>query len=214
MDRRRLLILQRKQEGLPDGYTQLEYLQSNGTQWINTEYILQSSDTVELKAEYVRRGSLNYTVGYFCGCDETYNKGFNVAEDTKISGLSSGIRDVFGSGMIFSRKSPIIRAKFVVASSINLLKVVVDETITEISKSTQTYTPLNWPLYLFTTNRNGAAFDAGFIGKIYYAKITNSQGEMTLNCIPCLDTDGVPCMFDLVSRKPFYNVGTGSFTWG
>ena len=32
--------------------------------------------------------------------------------------------------------------------------------------------------------------------------------------VPCLDTEGVPCMFDLVSQKPFYNAGTGSFTWG
>ena len=214
MDRRRLLMLQQKKEGLPDGYTQLEYLQSGGTQWINTEYILQSSDTVEFKAEYVKRGSLNYTTGYFCGCDKAYTRGFNVCEDTKISGLAYGIRDIFGSSMTHSRKSPEIGARFVVASSINLLKVVVDETITEISKSTQTYTPLDWPLYLFTTNRNGAAFDGAFIGKMYYAKVTNSQGAITLNCIPCLDADGAPCMFDTVSQKTLYNVGTGSFTWG
>lgn len=214
MNRRRLLMLQQEQEGLPSGYTQLEYLQSTGTQWINTEYILQSSDTVELKAEYVKKGSLNYTNAYLCGCDTDFNNGFNIAEDTQTSSLGYGMRDVFGSGRTFSNLQPKVGAKFVVASSINLLKVVVDETITEISKSTQTYTPLDWPLYLFTINRNGTAFDGAFIGKIYYAKITNSQGDMTLNCIPCLDANGVPCMFDLVSRKSFYNVGSGSFTWG
>ena len=99
-------------------------------------------------------------------------------------------------------------------SSISLLRVVVGETITEISKGEQTYTPLNWPVYLFTTNRNKTAYGAAFIGKIYYAKITNGQGEMTLNCVPCLDAGGVPCMFDLVSQKTFYNKGSGSFTWG
>lgn len=214
MNRRRLLMLQQEQEGLPNGYTQLEYLQSTGTQWINTEYILQSSDTVEVKAEYVKRGSLKYTTAYLCGCDKAYKSGFNICENTQISGLDSGIRDIFGSSITYSRKSPIIGARFVVTSSINLLKVVVDETITEISKSTQTYTPLDWPLYLFTTNRNGAAFDGAFIGKMYYAKITDSQGVITLNCIPCLDADGVPCMFDAVSRKTLYNVGTDDFTWG
>ena len=210
MDRRRLLILQQKKEGLPDGYTQLEHLQSNGTQWINTEYILQGSDTVELKAEYVRRGSLNYSNAYFCGSDIAFDRGFSIAEDVQ----GHGVRDVFGNERTFSEATPWIGIEFVVVSSISLLRVVIGETITEISKGAQTYTPLDWPVYLFTTNRNGTAFDGAFIGKIYYAKITNSQGAITLNCIPCLDTDGVPCMFDLVSRKSFYNVGSGSFTWG
>ena len=211
MDRRRLLILQRKQEGLPDGYTQLEYLQSDGTQWINTEYILQGSDTVELKAEYVQRGSLKYAVAYLCGSDITYQEGYNIAED---SGIGQGVRDVFGNVMTRTRVCPEVGIEFVVVSSITRLRVVIGETITNQYKVTQTYTPLDWPVYLFTTNRNGTAFDGAFIGKIYYAKITNSQGAIMLNCIPCLDTDGVPCMFDLVSRKSFYNVGTGSFTWG
>ena len=197
-------------EQLPDGYTQLDYLQSDGTQWINTEYILQGSETVELKVEYARKGSLNYSTAYFCGSDITYQKGYSIAEDTK----ARGIREVFGDVTTYSDLRPKVGTKFIVVSSISLLRVVLGENIIDFSKGAQTYTPLDWPLYLFTTNRNGTAFDGAFIGKIYYAKITNSQGEMTLNCIPCLDANGVPCMFDLVSRKSFYNVGSGSFTWG
>lgn len=211
MDRRRLLILQRKQEGLPDGYTQLEYLQSDGTQWINTEYTLQSSDTVELKAEYTRKGSLKYATAYLCGSDITFENGFSIAED---SGNMNGVRDVFGIGVHNSKVRPEVGIEFVVVSSISLLRVVIGETITKIWKPNKTYTPLNFPVYLFTTNRNGTAFDGAFIGKMYYAKITNSQGAIMLNCIPCLDTDGVPCMFDTVSRKTLYNVGTDNFTWG
>lgn len=210
MDRRRLLMLQQKQEGLPSGYTQLEYLQSTGTQWINTEYILQGSDTVELKAEYARKGSLNYSAAYFCGSDITYQKGYSIAEDSK----ARGVREVFGDVTTYSDVRPGVGIKFIVISSMRLLRVVIGETITQKSKGTQTYIPLDWPLYLFTTNRNGTAFDGAFIGKIYYAKITNSQGAITLNCIPCLDADGAPCMFDTVSRKTLYNVGTDNFTWG
>ena len=211
MNRRRLIWQKAQaQSGLPDGYTAVNYLQSSGTQWINTEYILQSSDTVELKAEYAQRGSLNRTVAYLCGSDKQFGVDFSISEDTQ----GYGIRDVFGSLITKSGATPEVGTEFVVVSSISLLRVVVGETITEISKKAPTYTPVNWPVYLFTTNRDKTAFYAAFIGKIYYVKITNSQGEMTLNCIPCLDVDGVPCMFDLVSRKSFYNKGTGSFTWG
>lgn len=210
MIRRRLMMLKKSSGGLPEGYTAVDYLQSSGKQWINTEYILQSSDTVELKAEYAQKGSLNYSTAYLCGSDKRAGVDFDISED--IAGF--GIRDVFGAVTTRSGVSPEIGTEFVVVSSISLLRVVVGETITEIPKGAQTYTPLNWPVYLFTTNRNKTAFGAAFIGKIYYAKITNGQGEMTLNCIPCLDTEGVPCMFDLVSRKSFYNKGNGSFTWG
>lgn len=211
MNRRRFIWQKAQaQNGLPDGYTAVDYLQSSGTQWINTEYILQSSDTVELKAEYAQRGSLKYTTAYLCGSDKHVESGFSISED----GKGGGVRDAFGNGRNNSGVSPGIGIEFVVVSSISLLRVVIGETITEISKGAQTYTPLDWPLYLFTTNRYKTAHSAAFIGKIYYAKITNGQGETTLNCIPCLDVDGVPCMFDLVSQKPFYNVGTGSFTWG
>ena len=208
--KRRLMAFEKSGGGLPDGYTAVNYLQSSGTQWINTEYTLQSSDTVELKAEYAQRGSLKYTTAYLCGSDKWFGVDFSISEDTQ----GYGIRDVFGPLTTKSGAIPEVGTEFVVVSSISLLRVVVGETITEISKKAPTYTPVNWPVYLFTTNRNKNAYTAAFIGKIYYAKITNSQGEMTLNCIPCLDTEGVPCMFDFVSQKPFYNVGTGSFAWG
>ena len=204
------MMLKKSGGGLPEGYTAVDYLQSSGKQWINTEYILQSSDTVELKAEYVRRGSLAYSTAYLCGSDRRFGDDFSISEDTQ----GYGIRDVFGHLITKSGAIPEVGTEFVVVSSISLLRVVIGETITEISKGEQTYTPVDFPVYLFTTNRNKTAFDRAFIGKIYYAKITNSQGEMTLNCIPCLDTEGVPCMFDFVSQKSFYNKGTGSFTWG
>lgn len=33
------------------------------------------------------------------------------------------------------------------------------------------------------------------------------------NLVPAIDPTGSPCFFDLVSRKPFYNSGTGDFTY-
>lgn len=52
-----------------------------------------------------------------------------------------------------------------------------------------------------------------FQGRIYGCK-HYSGDELIQDFVPCLNADGVPCMFDLVSRKSFYNKGNGSFTWG
>lgn len=35
-----------------------------------------------------------------------------------------------------------------------------------------------------------------------------------VHLVPALDNTGTPCMFDLVTRQPFYNTGTGSFIVG
>ena len=41
-----------------------------------------------------------------------------------------------------------------------------------------------------------------------------SGDELIQDFVPCLNADGVPCMYDLIRRRTFYNKGTGSFTWG
>ena len=52
-----------------------------------------------------------------------------------------------------------------------------------------------------------------FRGKCYYVKMTR-EGKVVADFIPALAPTGVPCMFDTVTRKPFYNKGTGAFIVG
>lgn len=37
------------------------------------------------------------------------------------------------------------------------------------------------------------------------------NGKLIFSLIPAIDPTGTPCMFDLITRKPFYNSGTGDF---
>ena len=39
------------------------------------------------------------------------------------------------------------------------------------------------------------------------------DGAYTLNLIPALDRNGTPCMYDTVSKQTFYNAGKGSFLY-
>ena len=39
------------------------------------------------------------------------------------------------------------------------------------------------------------------------------DGVYTLNLIPALDRNGTPCMYDTVSKQTFYNNGTGKFQY-
>jgi hypothetical protein len=50
-------------------------------------------------------------------------------------------------------------------------------------------------------------------GRIWTAKITDGQ-KLVLDFIPSIDNRGVPCMFDNVSKQPFYKSGAGEFIVG
>ena len=65
---------------------------------------------------------------------------------------------------------------------------------------------INAPLFLFERSNHKAHFS----GKI--GTVTFTRGlEKSLNLIPCLNAHNVPCMYDTVSGKSYYNKGTGTF---
>ena len=47
--------------------------------------------------------------------------------------------------------------------------------------------------------------------KIYYFEATD--GVVHRKMLPCLDETGAPCMYDTVSKTPFYNSGTDDFLY-
>lgn len=61
-------------------------------------------------------------------------------------------------------------------------------------------------VYLFGTNRGTTK--RYFNGKIYRFYVENQ-----IDLIPAIDPSGVPCMYDLISRQPLYNQGTGEFLY-
>ena len=49
----------------------------------------------------------------------------------------------------------------------------------------------------------------------FWSFTLKDRGAITnrINLIPALDTNGVPCMFDTVTQTPLYNAGTGDFLY-
>lgn len=69
----------------------------------------------------------------------------------------------------------------------------------------------------FETPTNGLIFDVGnnnWSGnKAVMRLYSYADGDKQL-LVPCLNVDGVPCLYDIIGKTTFYNQGTGSFTWG
>lgn len=65
---------------------------------------------------------------------------------------------------------------------------------------------INAPLFLFERSNHKAHF-SGKIGTVTFTR----GGKKSLNLIPCLNEHNVPCMYDTVSGKSYYNKGKGTF---
>lgn len=51
------------------------------------------------------------------------------------------------------------------------------------------------------------------IGNVYYHRAYNTDGVLIQDLRPCIDPDGTVCFYDMVTKKYFYNQGTGTLTF-
>ena len=205
MDRRRLLMLQQKQEGLPNGYTQLKYLKSTGTQYINTGYIYGSNSDFSTEMYFTN------ATGQLCGA---------VDDNARIV-LAKG-----GGKLFFARYNGNLGAPSISSASyyykLSTHGAILTATYTRtdgneytgtLDNSAHDFDGTTIPFYLFGRNENGSAtLPSGTLNIKFFSFFEN--GSTVMNLIPCLDSNGTPCMFDTVKRKTFYNAGTGDFLWG
>ena len=200
MNRRRFIWQEAQaQSGLPDGYTALEYIQSSGTQYIDTGRKLTQDSDITIDFRIV--GEINRDAGIF---------------GSRESALKNNLT-------LFQNKNPIVfsgdfseyqKHRFSVASSLERTKIQINKAgvrVHDILKK-------SWSdVADFETPTNGLIFDVG------NNNWTNNKAVMRLysytdgdaqQLVPCLDANGVPCLYDLIGKTALYNQGAGSFIWG
>lgn len=199
--RRRLMMNIKKKEK----YTRLEYIEKNGfTQYINTGLIPQPDWTYEF--DFERIGKFNY----LCGSDVYYNSGaFNISIDLSYIG---GLRVLNFGKFYTSSLVPKINERLIIKKTPN--QFIIGTNIYNINIG-DTYA--NYPLVLFTTNRNGTPqVSSAYIQqyRLYSFRIKDSNGNLIQELLPALDKNGVVGMYDTVKRKFHYNEGAGEFIAG
>ena len=205
---RRIVLEDSEQSGLPEGYTAVNYLQSSGTQWIEMGVVPNQNTKAVLKIkinEFTRQGAS------LIGSRTDIN-----SDDQFTTYL-----DTYGGGRFLFRidaRPESISWSGLTTNKIYVLTLSGTEMKAELEDGTAVFST-TFSVSDFTSTATMALFRSKnvsgsyFQGRIYSCKHYNGN-ELIQDFVPCLDTNGVPCMFDLVSRKPFYNKGSGSFTWG
>lgn len=215
MNRRRLMMFKKSGGGLPEGYTAVEYIQNLVTgfkeYYFDTEIIATQNTVVE--AKYAAK-LLNPT-GYFLFGSRLNS---NTSRFFGYLDSNSGGRNIFayGHGSAESNvgvlNDQIIICKY---SADGVVKMDENGNIlkTATVATSNDFTTPHGLLLCQCWSGNTVSANRDFMGDIYYVKIYDGE-NLVRDFLPCLDADGKPCFYDLIGRKPYYNQGSGSFTWG
>lgn len=207
MNRRRLMW-QKAQSGLPEGYTAVDYLQSSGTQWIEMGVAPNQNTKAVLKIKINVLGSAGATL-------------IGSRTDINFNNQFTTYLDDYGGGRFLFRmdgQPEAISWKGLTTNKIYIVTLSGTEMKAELEDGTAVFSK-TFSVNDFTSTVTMALFRAKgvsgayFQGRIYSCKHYNGD-KLIQDFVPCLDANGKPCMYDFVSRKPFYNKGAGSFTWG
>lgn len=181
--------------------TPIEYIETSGTQWINTGIMPKYNTRVVLDISHISKS-------------DTMVLGAKNA-DSATAALQYGLYyrnattmrfDYFGKNASATVSNVTTRATIDVNKNVASL---YGKTITNTAVSSGEV-PYN--MYLFALNTAGNVTNP-ISARLYSAKIYDND-VLVRDFVPVLDSDGVACLYDKVYNKCYYNAGSGAFSAG
>ena len=192
--------------GLPSGYLQAEFLESTGQQYIDTGKRVPINYSLHATAQYTRVNSLSHMALFGWGSGDfknvllawvvkDYNK-FYIRVNDKATSLS-------GDSLVLEKFKLTYNGSTQQATLGDITLSVGSHTVVEPSEN----------FGLFSAIRESICYCPTY-SRIYNFEIIDAVGNEFSQFIPALDPTGAPCMYDKVTKQPFYNNGSGVFIVG
>lgn len=182
--------------GLPSGYTQLEYIRSSGTQYVNTGVVETSNTTIDLDLE-VEQILPHYIYGV------QQNSG------------SYAYNSIYQNNLFEYNYADL---SFTQTARIKMQQRIADGTMYATINGVTLNRPIGVPIpdtiLIFAirfNNGNVRLYPAAV--KLYAFSIKKS-GTLVRDFVPCKNDSGAVGLYDTVGARFYANAGTGSFTAG
>lgn len=194
-------------------YTELDYIQSTGTQYINTglhKVLFTRADKVFVGLTPTVISSASYFFGTMVG-----SRGFGV-RTRNATWIQGGL---WQGGGPASANVDTIYQRFDIELSVEngfVLNGVKQATSGTGNPNLTVLTEFPFYIGAYTSATGLAATEYTISAtklKCHYLQVERN-GELAIDLIPVVDNDGVVCMYDKVSGEFFYNQGTGDFIAG
>ena len=184
---------------LPSGYTELEYIQSSGTQYIDTRFIPTSNTKISIDFQVLSVVADDTIIG-------TINPncviGYNTTE------IYAGFKLGTGTSIAIATT---VTSRHTAELSNGVFKVDAQQkSFDQVTGFSHTLTAL-----IFASHYSGIS-DGAYgkcAAKVYSAKIYES-GVLVRDFIPCKNASGVVGMWDDVNSVFYQNAGSGTFIAG
>jgi hypothetical protein len=185
-------------------YTELEYIESTGTQIINTEINPTINHEVEIDFQFTNKGNADL----FGSREYWYSRGYMAGADGGVVGNTYYLQ--FGGTWVKQGTTDYLRhTLYFNQNNTGVVKVDNDVLTNNIKQNFSAYAPI----YLFGhyDHEGGDHISYGTY-KMYSCKIYESQ-VLIRDYIPVLDSNNVACLYDKVTETYLYNSGTGTFDY-
>lgn len=177
-------------EGWENQYKEVSYIESTGTQYIDTEFMPNQKTSVEIYGNQISSsGSLFGTNPYFV-----------------ITSGSGNYRFRYNNTIIDSTLSAITLARL----KLDKNKIYINDTL--LGKFNEAEFQTTYNALLFGRNNASGKPEEVSAGRIYYCKIWD-DGNLIRYFIPVLDENSIPCLYDKIEKKYYYNEGEEEFKY-
>ena len=192
-------------------YIPIEYLESTGTQYIDTGIV---------QSYYKQNILVEITFQFTDLVPGDTNRAFGVASSSVSSSSSNYFMPLFTRDNYFQSNVGVGGSDISTITADRKKHTAIINTIDGIFeidgnnfKYTSNIADINGTVYLFGTHYISEVPRLGIL-KIHRVIFKDRNNSLVRDFIPVLDKDGVPCMFDNVEGKFYYNSGTGNFIAG
>ena len=184
-------------------FTQIEYLESTGTQYIDTGFAPSSSCTFITKLTFT---SDSHGQAYFGESNSATTDMVQMSNDHGYINVGYGAGNIRTGTKIVSNTTHEYR--YYINTSGSFLEQ--DGVIINRSNSVAYGSDVDISLFALKYQNH---HDLRALCKMYYFQIYCGD-VLVHDFIPVLDKNGTPCMFDKVEKKFYYNAGSGDFIAG
>lgn len=185
---------------LPEGYTQAEYIESSGTQYIDTGFrpTFQSRIVVDIEG---LTANTQMVFGVRNAASSTASQMFNVFRRDSL--LRS---DYFGTNVSTTISDTTARTTIDKNSNATTMYGVT------LTNTTVTSGVCDNSLYLFNANQSGSPISDCYASFKLYACQIYDNDVLVRDFVPCANASGEFGLYDMVTQQFFGNAGSGAFT--
>ena len=190
--------------GVKGDYTELEYLEGNGAQYVDTGYHANNNTKIEMKVKFT-----DPNIQECLYCNRDFNSSTVEHSFTQFKLYNGKWRCDYNTNGTNFDHSVLVDTLYTYTQEGNVFK---ENGVTISTGSTVTFTATD-SMYLFGSHNSDASFSNFGTYKLYSFKIWDGD-TLVRDFIPILDDNNIPCLYDKVNYRCHYNKGSGIFSYG